>query len=369
VKVRSKPSLGSSPGVEDPGSDGRQSLRPLILLSFIDKRDAPCQASGIDGNRILLALEGRNSAGIQAEWLIRKQSLQTPVLTRYDSVLTLKTLSIYLPRTPHPQIESTMPTIHEIANLLKKFAPLELAAEWDNVGLLVGQRDRAANRIMTCLTITPLSAQEAISEQADLIITHHPLPFRPITRLTDDTTEGHLLLRLIEAKVAIYSPHTAFDSARSGINQNLAKGLGLTQIKPLTTNENDADSGDGRHGVVSSPIELVELARRVKTFLALPQVRVVGKLSQAVTRIGISCGSGGTLLATAREQDCDGFVTGETNFHTCLEAMATGVGCVITGHFASERFGVEKLADYLAAQLPSIKVWASHLEADPVCTV
>ena len=262
-----------------------------------------------------------------------------------------------------------MPTIHEITDLLKKFAPLKLAAEWDNVGLLVGQRNRAANRIMTCLTVTPHSTQEAIAEQADLIITHHPLPFRPITRLTDETPDGRLLLRLIEAKVAIYSPHTAFDSARSGINQNLAEGLGLPGIQPLPTHEIDAGSGDGRYGGVSGPIELVELARRVKTFLALPQVRVVGERSQPVTRIGVSCGSGGSLLATAREQDCDGFVTGETNFHTCLEAMATGIGCVITGHFASERFGVEQLANHLAAELPDTKVWASHQEADPKCTV
>ncbi len=262
-----------------------------------------------------------------------------------------------------------MPTIHEIVELLKKFAPLELAAEWDNVGLLVGQEGRTVNRIMTCLTITPVSAHEAVSEQADLIITHHPLPFRPLTRLTDDTTEGRLLLRLIEAQVAIYSPHTAFDSARSGINQYLAEGLGLTEIKPLTANENDADSGDGRYGGVGGQIELIELARRVKTFLTLPQVHVVGELSQAVNTIAVSCGSGGTLLATARQQGCDGFVTGETNFHTCLEALATGIGCVITGHFASERFAVEELAVHLAARLPGTKVWASRLEADPVHTV
>src|SRR6185295_16007116 len=117
------------------------------------------------------------------------------------------------------------------------FAPAALAAEWDNVGLLVGDRAQKVERIMTCLTITPAAAAEAIREQADLIVTHHPLPFKPLNRLTADEPTGRILLDLIRAGVAIYSPHTAFDSAAAGINQQLAEGLGLIDIQPLEASE------------------------------------------------------------------------------------------------------------------------------------
>ncbi len=86
---------------------------------------------------------------------------------------------------------------------------------------------------MTCLTITPESAREAVAARADLIVSHHPLPFHPLKRLTDESGEGRLLLELIGAKIAVFSPHTAFDSAQQGINQRLAAGLQLLDIGPL----------------------------------------------------------------------------------------------------------------------------------------
>ena len=86
---------------------------------------------------------------------------------------------------------------------------------------------------MTCLTITPASAQEAIQAEAELIVAHHPLPFHPLKRLTVESTAGRLLWELAAAQIAVYSPHTAWDSAPRGINQRLAEALGLEQIEPL----------------------------------------------------------------------------------------------------------------------------------------
>src|SRR5262245_55505407 len=126
-----------------------------------------------------------------------------------------------------------MTTVTDLCAFLDAFAPPALAADWDNVGLLVGDKAQKVERVMTCLTITPPVAAEAIRERADLIVTHHPLPFRPLKRLTADEPAGEILLDVIRAGVAIHSPHTAFDSAAAGINQQLAEGLGLTQIQPL----------------------------------------------------------------------------------------------------------------------------------------
>src|SRR5579884_3955200 len=112
-----------------------------------------------------------------------------------------------------------MTTVADIISLLERFAPPFLAAEWDNVGLLLGERDAVVERIMTCLTVTPESAAEAIEAKAQLIVTHHPILFRGVKRLTDATAEGRMVLALARAGVAVYSPHTAFDNTHGGINE------------------------------------------------------------------------------------------------------------------------------------------------------
>lgn len=126
-----------------------------------------------------------------------------------------------------------MPTVATIVEYLETFAPRGLAAEWDNVGLLLGDRASAVERIMTCLTVTPESAAEAIAAHAELIVTHHPILFRPVQRLTRDTPEGRVLLDLIKAGVSVYSSHTAFDNTRGGINDQLAERLELVEVMPL----------------------------------------------------------------------------------------------------------------------------------------
>lgn len=126
-----------------------------------------------------------------------------------------------------------MTTVATILDHLERFAPKKLAAAWDNVGLLLGDRSAPVSKAMTCLTVTPESAAEAVAEQAQLIVSHHPILFRPVQRLTADSPEGRMLLSLIRAGVAVYSPHTAFDNTQDGINDTLAGKLGLTGVKPL----------------------------------------------------------------------------------------------------------------------------------------
>jgi len=260
-----------------------------------------------------------------------------------------------------------MPTVDDLVRLLDEFAPPTLAEEWDNVGLLVGDRGRTVGRLMTCLTLTPATVGEALEHKADLIVVHHPLPFRPLSQITTDTTVGRLLWDLIGARTSVYSPHTAFDSSRGGINQLLAAGLGLTHVQPLMqtpVETGDPATGAGRCGTPDKPLTLAEVAERVKEFLSLEHVRLVGPADQPVHRVAVACGSGGSFLAEAGTQGCNCLVTGEASFHTCLEAEAIGVGLILAGHFASERFALERLADSLDAQFPDVQIWASEREAD-----
>ena len=148
-----------------------------------------------------------------------------------------------------------MTNIADICQTLARVAPLELAESWDNVGLLTGDASADIRRAMTCLSISDLTAAEAIAEDAQLIVTHHPLPFRPVARLTCEQTAGRLLWQLTRAGVAIYSAHTAWDSAAQGINEQIAAGLHLEAIEPLRPIEAAASDavGAGRWGRWPTP--------------------------------------------------------------------------------------------------------------------
>lgn len=263
--------------------------------------------------------------------------------------------------------EPDLPLLGTVCDQLAVLAPPELAESWDNVGLLAGDRATAVRRVMTCLTITPSTAQEAVVRRADLVVSHHPLPFRPLQRVVTDTTPGRLLWQLLSHGVAIYSPHTAWDSTAGGINQQLAEGLGLCDILPLVPAAGAPDStGSGRCGRLREPLPLWAVADRLKEFLHLERLQVVGALETRIERVAVACGAAGELLVPAREAGCQLLVLGETNFHTCLEAEATSVSLLLTGHFASERFAMERLAVRLRALFPQIEVWASESEADPL---
>ena len=259
-----------------------------------------------------------------------------------------------------------MTTVKDICNFLESFAPAVLAAEWDNVGLLVGDRAQRVERIMTCLTITPAAAAEAIRERVDLIVTHHPLPFKPLKRLTTDQPAGRILLDLIRAGISIHSPHTAFDSAAAGINQQLAEGLGLKAIQPLEPTDAGTGVGSGRFGDLAAATTLEQVAARLKQFLIIGGLHVVGDLQMPISRVAVACGSAGEFLEVAIQRACQVLVTGETRLHTCYEAESRGAALLLAGHYASERFGVEKLADVLGGQFADVKVWASRDERDPL---
>jgi dinuclear metal center YbgI/SA1388 family protein len=260
-----------------------------------------------------------------------------------------------------------MTTIESLCQFLDAFAPRRLAEDWDNVGLLVGRRTHEVHRVMTCLTITPQSAEEAVARGAQAIVAHHPLPFRPLKRLTPDTLPGRLLLQLIEAKIAVLSPHTCFDSAKRGINQRLAEGMGIAAPKPLEPLQDDPDGlGAGRFGDLREEATLGALAETLKQLLRIHGLHRVGPPDQVIRRAAVACGSAGTFLGPARREGCDLLVTGETTFHTCLEAEADEIAVLLPGHYASERFAVEALADEIAVAFPSLDVWASEQESDPL---
>ncbi len=302
--------------------------------------------------------------------------------------------------------------VDRVCQILADIAPLALAESWDNVGLLVGDRQRSIRTLMVCLTVTPQVVEEAIAKRVDLIVTHHPLPFRPLTKITSDTMVGKMLLALIAHGIAVYSAHTAYDSARGGINQLWAEGLGLSGIAPLILadparlhpngGQNPAGIntpvacqapvepiGAGRYGRLPEPLDPESLARKVAAICRCRSWKLVGGnlaggsptgsanppglANASISKVAIACGSGGSFLSAAKGRGCQALVTGEASFHDCLEAEASGLALILVGHYASERFGMERLAGQLATEFRRIdgelEVFSSVADVDPLRTV
>lgn len=260
-----------------------------------------------------------------------------------------------------------MPTVGTVSDFLQQRAPLSLAETWDSVGLLVGDRTQKATRIMTCLTLSGNVAAEAIRSNVQLVVAHHPLPFRPLPRLTTDQTASRIIWQLARANISVYSAHTAFDSAAQGINQQLAERLQLEQIEPLLAKAPTFidNSGTGRCGVLRQETPAIELVKQVKTRLELPRLSFTGSPNLVVQRIAIACGSGGSLLPLAISAKCQALVTGDIGFHDALEAEANGMCVLAIGHYQSERFAMEALARELKVTFADCEVWASRDERDP----
>lgn len=262
-----------------------------------------------------------------------------------------------------------MISVADVLRFLQTIAPLELAEGWDNVGLLVGRPTSPVHRVMTALTLVPENVVEAIAHEVDLVVVHHPLPFHAFKRITDDTTPGRMLLDLIEAGISVVSLHTAWDNTTNGINEQIAKMIGLTEISPLIAAKNPELAkkrmGSGRIGVFSKPHSLETIALTLQSSLSVSSISIVGERSTTVSKVGIVCGSGGSLVSLARENQCELFLTGEATFHQCLEAQSYGISMLLLGHFASEKFSMNHLGLLLAEQFPAVHVQGSKRESEP----
>lgn len=364
-----------------------------------------------------------------------------------------------------------MTTVADVARWLEEFAPSYLAESWDNVGLLWGDPAATVERVMTCLTVTAETAAEAVRDRAELIVSHHPILFRETKRIRVDLPATAPLWALGRAGIAVASPHTAFDSARDGINQGLCRRLGLVDVVPIRpiagpsafkvvvfTPESDreavlagafgagagrigdytecsfaipgtgtflggdstqptigqkgrresvaelrlemvcpanrlaavlaairashsyeepaidvyptqatpSDLGAGRLGRLDKPRTLGALAAEVARILGQPSIQMAGDSAMKVERVAIACGAAEDFLGDAAKLGAQVLLTGEARFHRALEARSLGVGLLLAGHHATERPGVEDLAERIAAAFPKLNVWPSRDERDPL---
>ena len=236
-------------------------------------------------------------------------------------------------------------TVQDILSMINAVAPFDTAEEWDNCGLLVGSPRREVTGILFALDVTDPVIDEAVHLGASLIITHHPLMFSPVRRITDEDCEGRLISRLLENRLSLIAAHTNLDRAPDGINDVLAALCGLSDI-----------SGHDffRSGTLNLPVSVHEYADQLAESLSTV-VRVYGSSERMLNRVGLSSGSGGDSWTDASAACCDAFVTGEIHHHVALAAVDAGLVIFECGHFATEEPGIRALAQALQNSLNTIE--------------
>jgi dinuclear metal center YbgI/SA1388 family protein len=260
----------------------------------------------------------------------------------------------------------------DILRILEKMAPLSLAEEWDNVGLQVGDPGREVESVWVALDPSPDVVSAACRKGVGLLVTHHPLIFRPLKRIDTRTPLGAVIEKALRHRLAVYAMHTNLDAAAGGLNDLLAERLGVQRLKPLAGGAEAGSrrgSGIGRSGELSTRVRLSELALKVKRRLGLETVRIAGDATRRVKRVALSSGSGGSLLPHFLSSSADVFITGDLRYHDAREIEAAQRGAIDIGHFHSEHLMAAAVAQRLRRALnrhhTAIRVEACPLERDP----
>lgn len=244
-------------------------------------------------------------------------------------------------------------------NILEQLSPLKYAMTWDNVGLLVGREEKEVKTIMIALDATDEVIDQAISKNVDMLITHHPLIFSSMKRITEDGFIGSRILKLIGNDISYYAMHTNFDVA--GMAEAAADKIDLIDrevLEPIYIEEDEKSiniiesnqyktQGIGRTGNFIKVMTLEECARFVKQRFDLEYVTVSGELTSKIDRVSISTGSGKSFVEKAIKQKAQLLITGDIDHHTAIDAKARGLSIIDAGHFGTERFMVSYVKDYL----------------------
>lgn len=222
---------------------------------------------------------------------------------------------------------------------MEALAPAAWAESWDRVGLHIGDPDRNVERVLLALTVTEDVVAQAEAFGAELIVSHHPVLFRPLGELRWDRPAGRLIRRLVRAGIDVYSAHTNFDAADRGTSVILARRLGLEECRALVPAAADPSRprGMGCVGRLPEPLAPADFLDLLRRELGLTHVRHAGPLPAAVARVAVMGGSGGSFLRDAAAAEADAYVTGDVDYHDALEAVDRELWVIDAGHFATER--------------------------------
>lgn len=249
-------------------------------------------------------------------------------------------------------------TVQRVYDVIHEAANFSLAMDFDNAGLLVGDPGAKVTSVLVALDVTDAVIEEAVSRGVNLIVTHHPVIFHPLRRVTADT----LVWKLIRQNIAVISAHTNLDIAKGGVNDILAKRL---ELKEITAIEPD---GMVRVGMLERGMAPPEFAYYVKRMLDSAAVRYCDG-GRAIERVAVCGGSGGSFLEDVEKAGAQAFVTGDVKHDVMLNAVRRGITLIDAGHFGTETFVVEYLAELVKKALDGVQVSIAQANLDPCTTI
>ena len=274
-------------------------------------------------------------------------------------------------------------TVAQIIEIMDRLVPPWLAEKWDNVGLQIGDPRLPVQQIWIALDPGAEVIEAACKNKVDLVITHHPLIFRPLKSIDFGTPGGSIIQMAASHHLAIFAAHTNFDIVSDGVNDILAQRLGIKQLeilKPIvvdTASQKEVNSsasveasyGIGRIGVLDRPGSLTDLVSRIKKKLKLKFVKVAGDPKMKISRIALCSGSGSSLVPAFLSSEADVYISGDIHYHNARDAESVRRAIIDIGHFASEHLMVEALAQRLEQLISeagiSAKIRACTIEKDP----
>ena len=255
-------------------------------------------------------------------------------------------------------------TVKDISREMEKLAPIFLKEDFDNVGLMVGSKDKEVKKVLLALDCTKDVIEEGKREGVDLIITHHPLIFRKPSRIVNDDLQGWKIIELIKNDISLYSSHTNLDSVENGLNHTIVSVLGFGESTLLEKNKNITSAGLGRIVELDEEIKLEDLIEQVKSKLNINNLRVV-KGTDTVSKIAIINGSGQDFFGKAIGMGADCIITGDTSYHFASDYKEMGINILDVGHFASEQVTFFNVMERLKEKFSDVEFITSKVEEDP----
>lgn len=245
----------------------------------------------------------------------------------------------------------------EIVDHITKLFPDSLAEAYDNTGLILGSTSSMVDKVLVCLDITNDIVTEAIDIGAQMIVSHHPLIFKPIKNISYDSKPTSTLVGIIKENINVYSLHTNFDNACSGMNDILADKFDLKNI-------NKFEGGTGRYGELASPTTLKTFAQFVKQLLGADYVKVTGDINKMIRRVGIVGGAGSDFIVSAVNAGCDVLLTGDLKHHNALDALDNSIALIDGSHYFTELVFIPYMVNYLNS-IGDVEVIRTSVDTNP----
>ncbi len=256
--------------------------------------------------------------------------------------------------------------IKEVLSALEQFAPLPLQESWDNAGLQIGLTEAEVSGALLCLDVNEKIIDEAERKGCNLVVSHHPLLFRGLKQISDQTDVQRATWKAVQKGIGVISMHTNLDNAQGGVNFKIAERLGLNNVRFFAGKIVDGVTcGSGVIGELSEPMAADDFVLHVKRQMEAESAMCNELLRRPIREVAICGGAGDFLLDDALKAGADAFLTGEMHYHQYFGYEQLIQICVI-GHYESEHFTTEIFRDVIAQACPGVRTEMAETNTNPI---